>query len=340
MLYQINLTKMLQGAKESLNRCRFKPNHMVSLLIFLLVSVISTVPQEILVSLGLTLSMFTDPAFYDLLDPSVFDPNALIEYMLELMVNMPSWLYIVMLAASGFMILFSILYCRIFEKRKPYTLGFTKNGCVTEYFMGIIIGFLMICAPVLACKITGCVTININESINPTMILLFFIAFVFQGMGEEALFRGYLMTSIARRSNIWYAIIISSLMFSIFHIGNASFSFIAFINIFLFGVFASVFMLKRGSIWAVGAIHTVWNFSQGNVFGMNVSGIQKLDSIFEATQANHGAILHGGSFGPEGGLGVTIVLLIMIAISLLLPTKAGEYVPVEEKTSQESTENI
>jgi membrane protease YdiL (CAAX protease family) len=286
------------------------------------------------------LSIFTDPKFYELIDLSAFDPYTLLEYILEMMINIPSWLYVVMLFASGFMILFSILYCRIFEKRKPYTLGFTAHGCVTEYLLGIVIGFLMICAPILACKITGCVTIGVSETINPIMILLFFVAFVFQGMGEEALFRGYLMTSLARRSSIWSAIIINSLMFSIFHMGNASFSFIAFINIFLFGIFASVFMLKRGSIWAVGAIHTVWNFVQGNVFGMNVSGIQKFDSIFETTQASHGAILHGGSFGPEGGLGATIVLLIMIAIALLLPTKACERVSVEEAQPSEPTASI
>ena len=339
MLYQINLTKMLQGAKESLNRCKFTPNCAIELLIFIFVSAISAIPQEFPVNLWMTYCMLTDPEFLNLLESSAFDLNTLFGYINDLTNNIPTWLYIAIISASGFMILFSLLYCRIFEMRKPYTLGFGAHGCVSEYLMGIIIGFLMICIPVLACKITGCITINISESINPITIVLFFIAFVFQGMGEEVLFRGYLMTSIARKSNIWYAIITSSLMFSIFHIGNASFSFIAFINIFLFGVFASVFMLKRGSIWAVGAIHTVWNFSQGNLFGLNVSGIQKLDSVFETTQASYGTILHGGSFGPEGGLGVTIVLLIMIAVSLLLPTKASERISVEEAPISETEQH-
>ena len=162
------------------------------------------------------------------------------------------------------------------------------------------------------------------------MIVIFFIAFILQGMGEEALFRGYLLTTLARRTHIWSAIIISSIMFSLFHIGNASFSIIAFINIFLFGVFASVFMLKRGSIWAVGAIHTVWNFVQGNVFGFNVSGNPKFETVFETAQANHGWVLHGGDFGPEGGLGVTVVLLVAILFALLLPTKKSEYVEVKK----------
>lgn len=323
---------MIKGAKESLGRCKFKPSYTIELLIFLLVSVAASVPQEMLVSFGLCLLMLTDEKFHTLFESTSFDPEAIAEYVNNLLFNAPSWLYVVMIFSSGFMILVALLYCRIFEKRTPYTAGFTSRGCVSEYLLGLVIGFLMICAPIIACKITGCITISVRADINMISIIFFFIAFVFQGMGEEALFRGYLMTSLARRSNVWSAILTNSLMFSAFHVGNASFSFIAFINIFLFGIFASVFMLKRGSIWAVGAIHTVWNFVQGNVFGLNVSGIQKFDSILETVQASHGAILHGGNFGPEGGLGVTIVLLIMIAVALLLPTKASERIAVEEAT--------
>jgi membrane protease YdiL (CAAX protease family) len=168
------------------------------------------------------------------------------------------------------------------------------------------------------------------------MIVIFFFAFLLQGMGEEALFRGYLLTTLARRTKIWGAIIISSLIFALFHMGNANFSIIAFINIFLFGIFASVFMLKRGSIWAVSAIHTVWNFAQGNIFGFSVSGNSQMPSVLRSAGENFGWILHGGEFGPEGGLGVTIVLMIAILGALLIPTKKSEYVEPKSDADIES----
>jgi membrane protease YdiL (CAAX protease family) len=154
-------------------------------------------------------------------------------------------------------------------------------------------------------------------------------------MGEEILFRGYLMMTLARKTNIWVAIILSSLTFAAFHTGNAAFSFIAFLNIFLFGVFAAVYMLKRGSIWGACAIHTAWNFIQGNVLGFSVSGTQKLESLLEAKPNGFGSILHGGEFGLEGGLGATVILLIALLCALTMPTKKSEIVEEPTDTTEE-----
>ena len=118
-------------------------------------------------------------------------------------------------------------------------------------------------------------------------------------------------------------------MFTVFHMGNPNFSIIAFLNITLFGIFAGVFMLKRGSIWAVGAIHSLWNFAQSNLFGFNVSGNPKFDSLLSATDSNFGEILSGGDFGLEGGLGATVVLLVAILLALLMPTKKSEAIIFE-----------
>lgn len=328
-MFQIDDTKMLADARFSFPQSK-KFSMPLEILIFLLVATIATMPQSVLMYFTLFALMITDPKFIDLALSGEFDQTAILEYTTEFTANIPSFVYAIMLFASGFMILAAILYCKLFQKRKAYTLGFTKKQMVTEYLSGAVIGLIMISLPALACFVTGCVSFERAEGLNPLMIVIFFVAFLFQGMGEEALFRGYFMTSLARGTNIWTAIIINSLAFSLFHISNANFGLIPFINIFLFGVFAAVFMLKRGSIWAVGAIHALWNFAQGNIFGFSVSGNPKFDTIFEATNANFGAILSGGEFGLEGGLGATIVLLIAILIALLMPTKKSERVERSE----------
>ncbi|MBQ8408528.1 MAG: CPBP family intramembrane metalloprotease [Clostridia bacterium] len=335
MLYHIDLTKMIHGAIESFQKSSRKLPLSLDLLIFLLVSTIATAPQSILQGFILSAIIIFDPYFIELFSSGAADSSTAAQATSYLLESIPTWAYALLLFASGFMIIASILYCKLFEKRKPYTLGFTSKDCVSEYVMGIFIGLIMISIPVLVCKLTGCVTFAVSETSSPIMITIFFVAFLFQGMGEEALFRGYLMTSLARKTNIWSAIILNSLMFALFHVGNASFSFIAFLNLCLFGIFSSVFMLKRGSIWAVGAIHSIWNFAQGNVFGFNVSGNPKFDTLLESTQAGFGKILHGGDFGPEGGLGVTAVLLAAIAIALLLPTKASEKIGTPQSAQPE-----
>jgi membrane protease YdiL (CAAX protease family) len=283
--------------------------------------------------------MITDPTYYDLIMSDALDPEAITEYVYNFMNSLPSLYYAIVLISTAFMIVTAILYCKLFEKRKPYTLGFTARGCLPEYLMGIGIGAVMISLPLIVCIATNSVTLTLMPNVSYPMVALFFVAFLIQGMAEEAIFRGYLMTSLARKIKIWPAILISALFFSLFHLGNASFNLIAFLNIFLFGVFAGVFMLKRGSIWAVGAIHAIWNFCQGNVFGMNVSGLVKFDSIFTSTQSNVGAILHGGDFGLEGGLGVTVVLLIALLGALLMPTKKSEHIE-ESPDNTPETANI
>jgi membrane protease YdiL (CAAX protease family) len=254
------------------------------------------------------------------------------DYMLEFMNSLPSEIYIVFLASSALYIVGAIIYCRCFEKRKLFSLGFNKRGIISEYLSGLLLGSLMLAIPALACLFTGCVSFSPDPSASPLIIVLFFVAFVLQGMGEEVLFRGYLMTSLTRRHSPWFAIIVSALTFSFFHIPNANFSIIAFINIVLFGIFTGVFMLKRGSIWAVAAIHTAWNFLQGNVFGISVSGNPKFSSVLSSTNAEFGTILSGGEFGLEGGLGATVVLLIALLLALIMPPKKSE---LDENSSEQ-----
>ena len=338
MLYHIGLTRMLAGAQMSLPLEKRSRPFALDLLIFLLVSIIAEVPQSIASVVYTMVAMLTDPGYYELIMSETVDVEAITNYALNFMNNLPSLYYIIILASTSFMIVAAILYCKLFEKRKAYTLGFTSRGCLPEYLMGVGIGAVMISLPLVACIATNSVTLTLTPNANYFTVALFFIAFLIQGMAEEALFRGYLMTSLARKLKIWPAILISALFFALFHLGNASFNFIAFLNIFLFGVFAGVFMLKRGSIWAVGAIHAIWNFCQGNVFGLNVSGIVKLDSVFTGTQSNVGAILHGGDFGLEGGLGVTVVLLIALLGALLMPTKGSE--TVQDENGDPTPESI
>ncbi len=323
-MYQINETKMLRAAKESLPLSKPTQSVFIECMIFLLVAYISLAPQGIIDTFYTFARIMSDPEYYELIYSDTIDTNAIQEYIFKLQQSIPMWYYAVLLAASGFLILGALIYCKSFQKRSPFTLGFNKRGFISEYLMGAVIGFVMILIPAMICLITGCVTFEFNTKLDPLTIVLFLLAFLLQGMGEEALFRGYFMTSLARRYNIWFAIIASSLMFALFHGANSNFSIIAFINIALFGVFAGVYMLKRGSIWGIGAIHSIWNFVQSNLFGFNVSGNPKYETVFNSQSADFGTILSGGDFGLEGGLGATIVLLAVILLALLMPAKKSE----------------
>lgn len=198
------------------------------------------------------------------------------------------------------------------------TLGFKTQGVPFQYLRGCLIGFLMFFAVVLVGAVLGAVRFQgLSEWLDIPLILLFLGGYLFQGMAEEMLCRGYILLSVARKNSIWSAILVSSLIFAIMHAFNAGFGLIPFINLFLFAVFEACYFLHTENIWGCSAIHSIWNFVQGCIFGFNVSGESLMPSIFRFSVSDN-AILGGGKFGPEGGLAVTVVTSISILLIVFL----------------------
>jgi membrane protease YdiL (CAAX protease family) len=105
---------------------------------------------------------------------------------------------------------------------------------------------------------------------------------------------------------------------------NTGISILAFLNLFLFGVFASLYMIRSGSIFGVCALHSAWNFAQGNVFGIRVSGMNISHSLLQSEINYDRALTNGGEFGAEGGVAVTLALLIAIMLVVYLPQRKKE----------------
>jgi hypothetical protein len=83
---------------------------------------------------------------------------------------------------------------------------------------------------------------------------------------------------------------------------------LAFFNLFLFGAFAAIYALAEGELWGICAWHAVWNWAQGDLLGLPVSGGVHT-GLWVSIHANGPPILTGGTFGPEGGLAATGVLV-------------------------------
>jgi len=140
-------------------------------------------------------------------------------------------------------------------------------------------------------------------------VLIMLTGWLIQGAAEETLTRGFLLQVFGTRFGAVWGIIVSSALFSSLHLLNDNINWIAMINLFLFGVFACIYAISEGGLWGVFAIHSFWNWAQGNVLGLEVSG----SFIGGTTLINLKEVgpdwLTGGLFGPEGGLAVTLVLI-------------------------------
>lgn len=129
---------------------------------------------------------------------------------------------------------------------------------------------------------------------------------------EEVLIRGWALPVIGARYKPWVGLLVSSLIFSLLHGLNPGLSTIALVNLALFGVFAGLYAIREGSLWGICAIHSVWNWVQG-IFGFRLAEPKRAAALFEFDESG-ADWLTGGPFGPEGGLAVTIVLMISIGL--------------------------
>ncbi len=213
-----------------------------------------------------------------------------------------------------------MLYVRLVEGRSLYSMGFTSSGVAGRYLAGLVAGAGMMAAIVLLSAAAGGLKFDgISMTGTGLTLLLFAGGWIVQGMSEEVMFRGYFMVSAAGRAPLAVAVGLSAVLFSALHfIGR--FIPLAFVNLTLYGIFAGLYFLRTDSIWGIAALHSAWNFTQCNIFGLKTSGMRSEAAVMSFSYGdNH--LLNGGGFGPEGGLAATVVLLAGIAVLLFWPRK-------------------
>jgi membrane protease YdiL (CAAX protease family) len=182
---------------------------------------------------------------------------------------------------------------------------------------GAILGVLMVSATVLitlagASSVAGEPSRTGLAALGIGMSTL--LANAMQGSAEEVLFRGWLLPAIGGRDTPSTAIIFSAVIFSLAHALNGL-TLLGFVNLFLFGVLMALWTLAESGLWGVAAFHATWNWCFGNVLGLTVSG--SADTGLLISMRLTGAdLITGGAFGPEGGIGVTTVILIALGTIL------------------------
>jgi len=217
-----------------------------------------------------------------------------------------------MILTFGGAIFFVFFWIRFVEKRSISSIGFWRNQWIGKYLRGALIGFVFISIPVMILVLTGIVQLQMQQ-ITPTAILGIvgsLVAFLIQGATEEIVVRGWLFPVLSVRSRIWVGIIVTSFLFGFLHLLNPGITILSISNIILVGVFAAFYVLKDSSLWGICAWHSLWNWSQYNVYGFAVSGMTIYSTPLFKPVTNGAEILHGGSFGIEGSIITTIMLSI------------------------------
>ncbi|HEU6245627.1 TPA: CPBP family intramembrane metalloprotease [Streptococcus pneumoniae] len=218
------------------------------------------------------------------------------------------------LLAFGFILNTVFRWTRKVEKRPIRTLGFYRENFLSNLLKGFSLGLALFLLTLLGLVALGQYRLDsIHLDTYSLAFTLFTIPFwILQGTAEELVTRAWLIPQLAKRTNLKVAIIISSSLFTLLHLGNPGITFLSAIDLFLFGVAMSLYLLKTDTIWGIGGIHGAWNFAQGNLFGVLVSGQSSGTSIMKFTPQGNQDWLSGGSFGIEGSIVSSIILFLLI----------------------------
>jgi hypothetical protein len=187
---------------------------------------------------------------------------------------------------------------------------------------GAVLGAALISGVVAIERTLGWLTPVASHAPAPTVFLLKALAlFVFAGAFEEFAFRSYILRNIADGLNlprlgpalaIVGGTLISSAFFGLVHASNPNVTVLASVNIALAGIFLAAGYVLTGRLALPLGLHVTWNYFQGAVFGIPVSGHDFGSSVFRYVQGGP-ALWTGGPFGIEGGLLAVFAMLAGVA---------------------------
>lgn len=292
-----------------------------TLLVFLLVYIIATFLESAVLSPVMLALFFTREEYLTSFRSAMTsgDQTAMLEAVDRLAAS--EAVVVATLFAASAAAVAAIVYCRMIEKRSFLSMGIRKKRAVSSSLFGALFALLLVFGALAFALAFGACTVSFGETPRPSMLLLLFFGFLLEGFAEEVLFRGYLTVSLARGKSLRASIFVGALLFAYFHRAGAGVTPLAFLNFFLFGVLASLYMIRGGNLFGAAALNGFFKIGMVLFLGSPVSGQKYSASLLSLSLAEDAALLHGGAFGLEGGLAVTCALTFGIALLLMARTK-------------------
>lgn len=291
------------------------------ILIFFVLTMIAQLAQGFLMMPYQLIYILTDKGFFEVAASG--DMNAAMEYSTALTLKMTGepWYAVFMLLSTAAVIFAVWIYCCKMQGQSYLSLGLTRRP-YKEYAIGLLLGLVAFAATLGFSLAFGSVSFaGISDNANAFFVIALLLGYAVQGFSEEILCRGYLMVALGRSMPLWMAVVASSFAFAALHMGNAGYTLLGFLNIFLFGVLMSLYMIRRGNIWGAAALHTAWNFAEGVLTDSFVSGMKMPVSLLSFSLKEGDELINGGAFGPEGGIAATCVLAVGIVLLLMMRSK-------------------
>ena len=230
-------------------------------------------------------------------------------------------------------------FCARFLEGLPWrSLGLTfHRGWLRDLLIGCGVGgATLVVAVAIAIKGLG-FSLNpagvpaVLKSLIGSAVLLFAAA-----LAEEAMFRGYGLQTLSRAKLAWLGVLLTSVPFALVHLHNPNVvAGITFANTALAGIWLAAAYLRTRSLWFPIGVHWMWNWALGWFFGLPISGINLVSHPLLEAQDSGPKWLTGGSYGIEGGVACTLVL-ILFTVFLWRTSLVSATPELKQMTSEEN----
>ncbi len=213
-------------------------------------------------------------------------------------------------------------FARWIERRED--AEFAWAGAGRELAAGLGIGFALFSVMVGIVALLGGFGVDGLRGIGRLWSVLSLS--IASGLFEELIFRGILLRLIEALAGTWIALGLTSAFFGLAHLANPGATwFAAFAIAVEAGLLLGAAYLLTRRLWLAIGIHAAWNFTQGWVFSVPVSGGKAPDGLL-VTHRSGPEWLTGGAFGLEASAVAMVVATLAGIAILVLAQRRGRIV--------------
>jgi len=210
----------------------------------------------------------------------------------------------------------------------PLRRAFGKN-----FWQGVLWGFVAISILLLTMRGLGVFYYG-ALSLHGVAILKYAafwgVLFVFVGLAEDFLFRGYTQFTLGQGIGFWPAALVLSLIFGGVHLGqelalgDAPRAWAGVLAAAFIGLFFCLTLRRTGTLWFAIGLHASWDWGQTFFYSVPDSGTVAPGHLLSSSF--HGnPWLSGGPVGPEGSIMVfAIIGALWLVFDRVYPLKRTE----------------
>ena len=195
------------------------------------------------------------------------------------------------------------------ERRRPSE--FEIGRVLPELSSGLVLGvalFTVVMGILWACQVYRPAGFDPHAQLASGLL-----SAMVAGVVEEILFRGLLFRLSSKIVGTWGALLFTAGLFGATHAFNPGATVGSSLAIALeAGMLLGAAYAATARLWVPIGLHIGWNFTEGALFGMSVSGHGMTGGLVRGTLSGP-PLLTGGKFGPEASL---VAVLVCLAATL------------------------